>query len=540
MFLNFAEIPGLNNLFLDYVNEFENVAKFYAHDFRDESFYNELLKQLSGKQNQIVKTLSKAIRRDYSGKQLSKLTEKNIELLKEKNSIVILTEVGLSLFGGNLKNIIKIITTVKLANMLKDKFNSYNFIPVVYLLTEENDFINARKIKIFDEDFNIVEIEYDDGLEPEDNRGRNGEIIFKDTIEKAGEELKNVIEKFNFTEYALTSISAFREGATFAEATKKFFFNLFDKYGVVLFDPNNPDAKKSLSKIFKQEFENHELHSEDAVFRSADVEEFYDTVVKVRPVNLKFAYKKGLYAIEPDENIYKLKRKRQSFTGEELLQLLTDEPARFTPTTMLRAICESHLFPVAFVVGNPEEISSFAQTLSLFKFFDVIKPLVFPSASVTLSEFPFEELLSEFGLQTHDFFNDGENLRDKILNNADNSYLENIFNEAEKNIVKNFSFLKEKLTEFEPKLKSKIESAQKVSLENLNRLKQNAFETQKSGFKETMQRIEKIRASLFPNENLQEEEIAAIYFIAKYGEDTIPWLFNQLSINDFRHLITEI
>ena len=39
MQINFGDIPGQHNLFLDYLYEFENVKKFYKHDFRNKEEY---------------------------------------------------------------------------------------------------------------------------------------------------------------------------------------------------------------------------------------------------------------------------------------------------------------------------------------------------------------------------------------------------------------------------------------------------------------------------------------------------------------------
>ena len=39
MFINFRDIPGHQNLFLDYLYEFENVKDFYENDYRDKEEY---------------------------------------------------------------------------------------------------------------------------------------------------------------------------------------------------------------------------------------------------------------------------------------------------------------------------------------------------------------------------------------------------------------------------------------------------------------------------------------------------------------------
>ena len=43
---NFGDIPGQYNLFLDYLYEFDNVKRFYKHDFRNKDEYLKIFKDL--------------------------------------------------------------------------------------------------------------------------------------------------------------------------------------------------------------------------------------------------------------------------------------------------------------------------------------------------------------------------------------------------------------------------------------------------------------------------------------------------------------
>ncbi len=44
MFINFSDIPNHQNLFLDYLHEFDNVSGFYKNNFRDKENYLKNLK----------------------------------------------------------------------------------------------------------------------------------------------------------------------------------------------------------------------------------------------------------------------------------------------------------------------------------------------------------------------------------------------------------------------------------------------------------------------------------------------------------------
>ncbi len=540
MFVDFSDIKVVSKLFTDYIADFGKVRKFYEKSFVDENYCPLLFEKLTSNRNNYSKIIAEEISKEYSGKNISDLTKRNLNLLQQSNSIVIATEIKPSMFGGELKNVFKIITSIKLAEKLSKQYGNYNFIPVAFLLTEENDFYRASVLELLDKDSDVVRLNYDDGLPPEVNRGRLGKMFFKSSISSFFEQFKNLTDYLPFAEYALSILSGFREGKTFADGIKELYFELFDDYGILLFDSDNPRTKKLLIEIFRKEIENFELHSEDAVFCSADVEENYEATVKVRPVNLKMTYKKGLFAVEPEENGFRLKRRKQRFSKEELLQLVNEQPELFTPTTMLTTVCESHLFPLAFIVADDFETNSFAQTFSLFKFFDVNKPLIFPSASATLSEFDLTKLLSEIDLDVADLFLTEEDLKLKIFQVLNGNGLENIFNASQEEINQAISKLGQSLSALGFSAEKEIGEMEKVTSEKFNGLKTKVFEFLNSEAAQKASEISKLRKPLFPDGTLQEKKVALIYYIAKYGEDFVPWLFDQLRIDVFKHQIIEI
>jgi hypothetical protein len=47
MFINFSDIPGHQNLFLDYLTEFNNLKSFYKYNFKDRQEYPRVFKSVS-------------------------------------------------------------------------------------------------------------------------------------------------------------------------------------------------------------------------------------------------------------------------------------------------------------------------------------------------------------------------------------------------------------------------------------------------------------------------------------------------------------
>ena len=49
MYIHYSDLPGFSNLFLDYINEFENVSKYYQRNVHSQADYIDLFKILSKK-----------------------------------------------------------------------------------------------------------------------------------------------------------------------------------------------------------------------------------------------------------------------------------------------------------------------------------------------------------------------------------------------------------------------------------------------------------------------------------------------------------
>ncbi|MCH7517077.1 MAG: bacillithiol biosynthesis BshC, partial [Bacteroidetes bacterium] len=80
MQLNFSDIPGHQNLFLDYLYEFENVNEYYKYNFRDKENYKKIFKSVSESQRAIKSGLGNILKSQYSGLKISKKTKRNLEL----------------------------------------------------------------------------------------------------------------------------------------------------------------------------------------------------------------------------------------------------------------------------------------------------------------------------------------------------------------------------------------------------------------------------------------------------------------------------
>ena len=172
--------------------------------------------------------------------------------------------------------------------------------------------------------------------------------------------------------------SFYSPGRSLKEAFKELTFWLFDKYGLVIFDPQDSEIKDMLRPVFKKEITDFRKHTEKLVSVSAKLEDLYHAQVKVRPVNLFYSTDGGRFLIDPVENEFRLRKKRKKFTFEELSNLIDTESDKFSANVLLRPICQDYILPTAFYVGGPSEIAYFAQVMPLYEFYNIQAPVIYP------------------------------------------------------------------------------------------------------------------------------------------------------------------
>lgn len=542
MFINFGDIPKNQNLFLDYIYEFENVAEFYRYNFRDKEKYPEIFKSILKKKASSNFKISEIISNQYKRyNSLSDKTKKNIKLLESPKTLAVITGQQLGILSGPLYTIYKIITAIKLSSQLNERYTDFNFVPVFWMESDDHDFNEVHQINILNNENNLVNIKYKEDVSDDAIRASVGNLIFDESINEFFNQLELNLRQ---TEFKSNIISKLKEiystGKSFKESFRELLFWLFDEYGLIIFDPSTDEVKQTLKPIFLTEINNFRVHTQKLVSVSATLEEVYHAQVKVKPVNLFYHIENGRYSIEPVDEIFKLRRKRKQFTKDEIILEINEHPERFSPNVLLRPITQDYLFPTAFYVAGPSEISYFAQIHPLYEFFEIEPPVIYPRSSATLVEKSVLTFMEKYDLTMRDVFLGIDHLKEKILSTVAENNIDLIFEDATKNINLIFDEIKEKLFAIDKTISDSTNRYREKVLFALNELKSKAEKAHESRFETIIRQISKLSNLLYPNENLQERELNYFYFANKFGQEFHRKLYDELSVSDFEHQIIEI
>jgi bacillithiol biosynthesis cysteine-adding enzyme BshC len=525
MYINFSDIPGHNNLFLDYLYEFENVKEFYKYNFRDQEQFEEIFKKISESERINPSLLKKNLLTQYSGLTTSNKTRKNIDLLSKDNTLAVVTGQQLGLLGGPMYTFYKIITTLKLSKRLNDKYDDYTFVPVFWMEGDDHDFNEVRSINVIGNENTIKNIGYKEQIDPDDAKKSVGTLELDDALDDFFNVLDDNLRKTEFKD-----TSSFRE----------LIHSLFDEYGLVILNPSDKKVKEILKPVFRKEIVDFREHTEKLVNVSARLEEVYHAQVKVKPVNLFYSTDDGRYSIEPVENEFRLRRKRISFSQEGLLEKVDKEPERFSPNVLLRPICQDYLLPTAFYIGGPSEISYFAQVTSLYEFYKLQTPIIYPRSSATLLESNINKTLDKYNISFNDIFMGADELKKKVVDSLTENNVDDVFAETEQDVELAIDRLRERLYDVDKTIADTSKKYRSKIFNSLNELKSKAEQAENQKFEVTLRQMERASTMLFPSNNLQERELNYTYFANKYGEGFLKRLYDDLNTDKFEHQVIEL
>ncbi len=542
MFINFSDIPGNQNLFLDYIYEFENVREYYKHNFRNKDSYVNLFKSISDSRKDKQLNLSAIIKNQYSSLQnISNKTLRNIELIDKEKTIAVVTGQQLGIIGGPLYTVYKILTTIRLANQLTERYDEFKFVPVFWLEGDDHDFNEVRSINLFDNENQVINIGYKEEINDDDTKQSIGKINFDEALNEFLNKYESSLRDSDFKNELVSKLKeCYQVGKSFKQSFKQLLFWLFDEFGLIIFDPQDPQVKNLLKPIFKKEVNDFSIHTQKLIQTSAKLEELYHAQVKVKPVNLFYHTDDGRYSVEPVDDVFKLRRKRKQFTKDEILAEIETSPERFSPNVLLRPICQDYLLPTGFYIGGPSEIAYFAQVTPLYDFYNIETPIIFPRSSATILEKNVATGLDKYDLSMNDIFLGLDELKEKVIASLSENNIENAFEEASKEIELTFDKIKENLFAVDKTLVDSSGRYKDRIMSSLVELKSKAIKAQETKHETTIRQLTRLSNLLYPLGNLQEREINFTYFYNKYGKDFIRKVYDDISVSEFEHQIISL
>ncbi|HKC66080.1 MAG TPA: bacillithiol biosynthesis cysteine-adding enzyme BshC [Pyrinomonadaceae bacterium] len=537
--LPFERIPHQSRLFLDYLRDPTALRRFYPSAVR---FHHELATRapevLSAYKTD-RRELCDALARLNRGWGATRETLANIERLREKDCVAIVSGQQAGLFTGPLYTIYKALSAVKLAGCLQQRGTSA--VPVFWIATEDHDFAEVAAAEFIGCDCRLASVSVSSDMHKEG--APVGSVVLDDSIAETVKRLLDVLPTTEFT-HGVESLlrETWEKGRGYGEAFARMMTKLIGCYGLILLDPLDAKLKELAAPLYREAARRAPEIASSLVTRSSELEAagYHAQVATSENAFPLFLHTEdgARHAVaRTKDGLYKMKDARREYSVEELAELAAHEPERFSPNVTLRAVVQDYLLPTVAYFGGAAEIAYFAQTAEVYRVLNRPATPILHRASMTIVERHMWRTLERYGLKLDDFFEGLDVVLARVVEEHLGTETAQAFKQSEEKINRQLDALKEQLHHVDPTLSDALETGRRKINYQLEGLRSRFHRAQMSRNSAAHRQLERAVVALYPNKTLQERHINITSLLARHGSYIISWIYDAINLGSSDHQI---
>jgi bacillithiol biosynthesis cysteine-adding enzyme BshC len=425
--------------------------------------------------------LAQVLLEKYKNLLVSEKVKANLELLQDSNTFSVTTGHQLCLMTGPLYFIYKILHVIKLSEELKAQFPQENFVPVYWMASEDHDFEEIKSFLLFGQKWS-----WESAQKGAVGRFDNSELL------PLLAELKTKFQ--NNPEAEIHRLLHCFEAKAYGAGFFEFVHSLFDAYGLLIIDADEPALKQSAWPIWEKDLQTTAIH--EAVCKETE----------------KLKKENQATPIESKEsNLFLLgKEKRERIEKSGALDFQKEDSEQLSPNVVLRPLYQEWILPNLAYVGGPSEIAYWQQLPLAFACLDLPFPLTIQRAGGILIQEKDLEFIEKIGFQKQDFLADKADLKARYLQAQGDQVPDYSIQQQLWSGYKNSFF---ELTEQElPQEKRMVEAELTRLQKQLEALEQKFEKTRKAKFDKALKQIDQLSEKLLPKGQLQERQLNILQF----------------------------
>ncbi|MDT0645269.1 bacillithiol biosynthesis cysteine-adding enzyme BshC [Zunongwangia sp. F260] len=520
--ISYAETNYFTNLILDYLSQKPEVQKFYNRYPKIGNFRDQIEEKKASFSSEKRQVLVKVLEKQYDNVEISGATAENIKSLRDENTFTVTTGHQLNLFSGPLYFLYKIVSTINLTTILKEKHPEYNFVPVYWMATEDHDFeeinffnLKGKKFKWNNADKKAgktaVGFLNTEGLQEVFNLFSAEIGVGKDALF-----LKNLFEK------------AYLQHDNLTEATRNLANELFKDYGLVILDAQEKELKKQFIPYAKNELLEQVSHKSTSKSLGELSNLGYNVQVSPREINLFYLTEDFRERIlEREGNYFVHDREDIKWSREEILRELDENPERFSPNVVMRPLYEEVILPNLCYIGGGGELSYWLELKEYFKAENVPFPMLLLRNSALIQTEKQRKKREKLDISNKELFLKQHELINRKVRKISNIDID--FSPQKEQLVQQFQQMYDLAKKTDKTFLGAVKAQEVKQLKGLDHLEKRLLKAQKRKLKDEVTRIANLQNALFPNGALQERQTNFSEFYAEFGEQLIPALVEYLN-----------
>ena len=493
-----------SNLVSDYLEANQKLTPFYTHTPDIDGVKAAIAARDSFNTPRIA--LVNALNKQYETVKASDLVTANIQSLANSKTYTVTTAHQPNLFTGPLYFIYKIAHTIALSRSLNKQMPEANFVPVYYMGSEDADL----------DELGFVNIGGQKLVWQTKQTGAVGRMLVDVELLSL---IKLIEGQIGVSVHGVAWVNLLKQsftiGKTIAQATFEIVHHLFGAYGLVVVQPDSPELKCLFTSVIEKELTTG--FSNNAVQQTIkNLSVHYKVQAAGRAINLFYLQGNKRERIVQTDAGYEVTALGLSFTKDQILADVQNNPANYSPNVILRGVFQETILPNVAFIGGGGELAYWLELKQVFADAAVPFPVLLLRNSFLLVPAKQALQLQKMHINTVNLFKGRPQvIIDSFVKANSVHHLQ--INTQMAAIEAQYALIKEQAAAIDASLVDHIEALSHKQAQKLLQVQKKMLRAEKRKYEAEQQQITKIMEQLFPGGSLQErtENIADWYKI--YG-----------------------
>lgn len=531
----------LNNqqpLINDYRNEHEQIMSFFDYGVSADQMAQRLedLKTYDFNRQELVTALSE-LNQTWDA---PTSTLKNIERLKQSDSVVVIGGQQVGLLTGPMYTINKIISIIQYAKKQEAELN-VPVIPVFWMAGEDHDFDEINHVFApFQRDMKkITTPQY-----IHEKKQVSDIPLDQEKTKQWIEQVFSTLEETSFTKKLLKNIRrCLNKSTTFVDFFARCMFDIFTEEGLVLFDSGNAKMRRFESNYFMMQIEQQEQISAGVYGSLQDLKRCgYNVELEADSHNTHLFYHVNhervlLYRTADGDWIGK--NNEVKLTTDQIKDIATHRPQLLSNNVVTRPLMQELMFPTLAFVGGPGEISYWAALKPAFHALNLKMPPVIRRLSLTYVHQHTMKLMEKYSLSLDDAVNEGiEKQKERWLSEKINPPIDETVRTIKRTIHDAHQPLRDMAHDLGADMGALAEKNLTYLYRDLEFLERRMTHKIEEQYSQELLEFDRLNMLLHPEQGLQERVWNPLFFINQYGKEFITNLTTEaLSFEEDHFLV---
>lgn len=452
--------------------------------------------------------LTATMKRQYDGIECHDKVINAIDSLKHETTFTICTAHQPSIFTGHLYFIYKIVHAIKLAEECSRQITDFQFVPVYYMGSEDNDIDEIGLLHYQDKTYHWTN----------DQKGACGRmltnslhIILNEVLATFNRQIPDEDEMASILE------QAYNQTNTLAQGTRILVNYLFGEYGLVIIDGDDPALKKLFIPVLRKEC--LEQLSYGAVSNTnSKLAIRYDPQATAREINLFYLLDGLRERIQRKDDQWKVVNTDIQFNEASLLHEIEHFPERFSPNVILRPVYQETILPNVAFIGGGGELAYWLQLKDVFDCYQTSYPIVCLRHSVMWMTKKQHDKLIQLELAEADLFLSESEIVERWF--GTHPSIQQLELSLEK-INEYYQQIEKESAEVSSSLERSVKAHRAKANRIHERMKTKFMAQIKRNENEKIQQYQKLKRELFPAQGLQERHDNLLTWYKEFHQNFI-------------------